>query len=438
MKFKYFIILFLAVFLPTQLHGLTLEEETKYGREVYLEIARSASINNDPYITIHLRDLKERLEGAASLPFPITLTVIESSSADAFATIGGYVFITTGLIGMCDKEEELAGVLAHEFAHIARRHVAKRLEKEKYINVGTLATLLLGMMIPDTRAQSAVIATGTASSMAMSLKYSREDEEEADRIGAGIADRAGYGALGTAEFLKKLRSGGGDKMLPQYLLTHPYHEERIVRIGSMWAGSKSRIDGSFFPYILERVKVLHGPYREGSGEIFRNRYLRDRANPYAAYALSLLYSIRGNANEAVNIAAGIHSPDRNLFLGEILVNVRRFGDAVNVLKGSTSPISRFFLARAYEGNGDRQTAIDVLKELLQYGDVYPEIYYRYGMLLGRASQEAKGYEYLGRFYLQTGREDLARNNLEKAIAKYGINSSEAQEALRLLSTIKKK
>ncbi|MCX5799457.1 MAG: M48 family metalloprotease, partial [Proteobacteria bacterium] len=70
------------------------------------------------------------------------LTIIESQSVDAFATPGGYVYITTGLIGLCDKEEELAGVLAHEFAHIGRRHIAKRMEKQKYINVGMLASML--------------------------------------------------------------------------------------------------------------------------------------------------------------------------------------------------------------------------------------------------------------------------------------------------------
>ena len=438
MKLKYLAALLLILFLPVQLHGLTLEEEKKYGWQIYQEIAKSVPINNDPYISIYFRDIKDRLEGAANLPFPIVLTVIESNSLDAFATIGGYVYVTTGLIGMCDKEEELAGVLGHEFAHIARRHVAKRMEKEKFLSVGMLASMVLAMLIPNPTAQAATLAMGGASSMAMSLKYSREDEEEADSVGASIADRAGYGALGTAEFLKKLRAGGGDKALPQYLLTHPYHEERIIRIESMWGGSKSQIDGSFFPYLLERIKVLHAPYRQGMEDIWISRYLKDKDNPLTAYALALVYSMKGNVNESVNIASNISSPYRNMFLGEMLVSARRFSNAIDVLKEETLPIPRFFLAKAYEANGDRSMAINVLSQLLRYGIVYPEIFYRYGMLLGRGGREAEGYAYLGQYYIEIGRQDLARSNFEKAITKYGINSKEGQEILKLLESTKKK
>ncbi|MCX5811784.1 MAG: M48 family metalloprotease [Proteobacteria bacterium] len=436
MKFKYPVIIFLILFLPIQIYALTLEEERKYGQEIYREIANSVTINNDPYISIYLGNIKDSLENATNLPFPIVLTIIESNTVDAFATIGGYVYLTTGLIGMCDKEAEVAGVLAHEIAHIAKRHVAKRLEKEKYINIGMLATLLAGILIPDPKAKETILATGSASAMTMSLKYSREDEEEADRVGAYIADKAGYGALGTADFLRKLRSGGSDKTLPQYLLTHPYHEDRIVKIESAWAGSKVRIDGAFFPYLLVRIKVLHGPLTEGMRDTWVKKYAKDINNPLAIYGISLMYSHIGNTNDSVHIAKSINSSYRSLLLGEILVNARQYEDAIGVLRDETSPISRFFLAKAYEGYGDRGMALSLFGELLQYGRIYPEIYHRYGMLLGRSGSQAKGYEYLGRYYLEIGKQQLARSNLEKAITKYGINSQEAKDILKLLGTIK--
>ncbi|MCX5805009.1 MAG: M48 family metalloprotease [Proteobacteria bacterium] len=437
MKFKNSVIIFLILFLPIQLYGLTLEEERKYGQEIYLEIANSATINNDPYISIYLRNIKDNLENAANLPFPIVLTVIESTAADAFTTPGGYVYLTTGLIGMCDKEEEVAGVLAHEFAHNAKRHIAKRLEKEKYINIGMLATLIAGILIPDPKAKEVALVTGSASAMALSLKYSREDEDEADKVGASIADKAGYSGLGTADFLRKLRSAGGDKILPQYLLTHPYHEERILKIERAWAGSKSRIDGAFFPYLLVRVKVLHGHLTEEVRDTWVNKYTKNVNDPLTAYGISLMYSLTSNTNDSVRIAKSINSPYRSLLLGEIMVNSHQFGDAIGILRDEASPISRFFLAKAYEGNGDIGTSLSVLNELLQYGKTCPEIYYRYGMLIGRSGNQAKGYEYLGRYYLETGKQHLARSNLEKAITKYGINSQEAKNILKLLDTLKK-
>ncbi|MDD5243749.1 MAG: M48 family metalloprotease, partial [Syntrophorhabdaceae bacterium] len=115
---RLFFIPFLLSFtlLAHSAYGLTISEEKKYGKEVFAEISRSATINNDPYVSIYVQEIKSRLEDVAGLPFPVVLTIIESGTVDAFATVGGYVFITTGLIGECDREEELAGVMAHEFA----------------------------------------------------------------------------------------------------------------------------------------------------------------------------------------------------------------------------------------------------------------------------------------------------------------------------------
>ncbi len=437
-KHFFFIALLLCfTFLAHSAYGLTISEEKKYGKEVFAEIARSATINNDPYLSIYVQEIKNRLEDVANMPFPVVLTIIESNTVDAFATVGGYVFITTGLIGECDREEELAGVMAHELGHIKKRHIAKRLEKQKFINIGMLATLIAGMFIGD-QAGSAVATAGTASAQALSLKYSREDEEEADKEGSVIADRAGYGGLGIADFLKKIRSIGGDKFLPQYLLTHPYHESRIVTLENMWPNSRVTVNTSFFPYILVRAKLFGKTHSPGIDEVIINRYLKARNDPVNAYAASLVFSGKGKTDESIQIASHIDSPYKRLLLGEILVNARRYNEAIETLRGSRDPTSRYFLARAYEGSGNREMAAATLKDLIPYGSAYPEILYRLAMLLGRMGDEGQGFEYLGRYYLEMGRHDLARSNFEKAIAKYGINSHQAREVMKLMDAMEPK
>src|SRR5512136_2166439 len=100
MKLKQFFvvcILLCSLCLPLLSHALSVEEERKYGKEIYLQIANSVPINTDPYISLYIRQIKARLEGVTSLPFPITLTVIQSQTVNAFATIGGYIYLTTGL-----------------------------------------------------------------------------------------------------------------------------------------------------------------------------------------------------------------------------------------------------------------------------------------------------------------------------------------------------
>jgi len=437
-KCLFFIALLLSLaLLSHSAYGLTISEEKKYGKEVFAEVARSATINNDPYISIYAQEIKSRLEDIAGMPFPVVLTIIESNTVDAFATVGGYVFITTGLIGECDREEELAGVMAHEFAHIKKRHIAKRLEKQKFINIGMLATLVAGMLVGD-QAGSAVATAGSASAQALSLKYSREDEEEADKEGSAIADRAGYGGLGIADFLKKLRAIGGDKFLPQYLLTHPYHESRIVTLENMWPDSKDTVNTAFFPYVLARAKFfgkVHGP---GIDEVLVNRYLKDRDDPVKAYEASLVFSRKGKADESIDVAAHINSPYRRLLLGEIFVNAHRYDEAIKTLRDSKDPAGMYFLAKAYEGSGNREMAVATLKSLIPYGSAYPEILYKLGMLFGRMGDHGQGFEYLGRYYLAMGRYDTARSNFEKAISKYGINSYQAREVMKLMDSMEPK
>ncbi len=439
MKHKSFAVFTLVFFLAISSFSfaLTYDEEKKYGKEIYREIIQAIPVNNDPYISLSLDTLKKRLEDKASMPFPVTLTIIDAETIDAFATMGGYVYITTGLIGMCDTEEELAGVIAHEFAHIKKRHIAKRMEKEKYLNIGMITTMLLGMLVGGGPAQEAIIASGMAGVQAMSLKYSREDEEEADREGSTIADKAGYGGLGSAIFLKKLRLAGTDKLLPQYLLTHPYPDARIVYLENMWKENSVSVEAPFFPYLALRAQVLHKSASVGGDDILINRYQKDKSNPVNNYAASIVYSQKGNFDESIRVAGENKSPFKNLFLGETLINARKFPEAVDVLKNRTDPVALFLLSKAYEGQSKHEMALSTLKKIISYGNVFPEIYYRLGMLYGRTGEEAKGYDYLGRFYVETGKFPLARTNLEKAISRYGINSPEAKEAMQILDGIKK-
>ena len=441
MKLKLFFVvclLFISLCTSTISYGLTVEEEKKYGKEIFHQIATSVPINNDPYISLYLQNIKKRLEEATTLPFDITLTVIQTQTINAFATVGGYIYMTTGLIAFSETEEELAGVLAHELAHITRRHIAKRVEKEKYINIGMLATMLAGIMIGgDAQAKQAVITGAQTAAQALSLKYSRDDEEDADKSGAIFADKAGYNATGVAQFLKRLRISSGEPTIPQYLLTHPYHEDRIIKIENTWSDSKTKNNTTFYPYLVVRANVLHRPPGAGSKEIWLNKYRQDSDSPFNAYGAMLAYMSDGNISESISVASSIKSPYRDLFLGEALVNGRQFPEAIEVLKYKQDPVSKMFLAKAYDGQGNVEMAAKTYRDLLPYAPVFPEIFYRLGMLTGRMGLEGMGYEYLGKYYLEIGRYELARTNLEKSVNKYGINTREAQDLLKIIDQLKK-
>ncbi len=366
MKLKLFFVVcffFLSLCISSLVSGLSVEEEKKYGKEIFYQIANSVPINNDPFISLYLQDIKSALSGLQ--PYASHhLTVIQSQTVNAFATVGGYIYMTTGLIAFSETEEELAGVLAHELAHITRRHVAKRVEKEKYINIGMLATMVAGILVGgDSQAKQAIIAGGQTAAQALSLKYSRDDEEDADKTGAVFADRAGYNATGVADFLKRLRVSSGEVTVPQYLLTHPYHEERIIKIENAWGDSKTKNNTTFYPYLTVRANVLYRPPGAGSKEIWLNKYQKDKDSPLNSYGAMLAYMSAGNIFESVKVASGIKSPYRDLFVGEALVNARKFGDAVEVLKYKQDPMEKMFLAKAYDGLGNIENGCKNLQRL---------------------------------------------------------------------------
>jgi beta-barrel assembly-enhancing protease len=435
MKLRHVVAILLLFFFPSSLLALTLDEEKKYGRQVYVEISKSTGLYSDPYVSIYMGIIKTRLESAADLPLPIKLTIIESSTLDAFATVGGYVFMTTGLMEQADKEEEIAGVLGHEFGHVGKRHVAKTLEKEKFLSWATVAAMLLSLLAPDPNAKAALMASGMGAGQTVALGYSRQNEDEADMAGVATTEKAGYSGLGSAEFLKKIMTGD-EKNVPQYLLTHPYSADRVIRIEERAAKpARTRVDDSLFPFLLARLNIVGKPLSPQKEEIWLNRYRKNPKDPVSAYAAALVYTIKGDHKEALDLLSNIDFPYRPLFLGEFYVNSNRYNEAVEVLSGQSHPIGRFYLAKGYEGQGNLAMAGQIYKELIPYASTYPEIYQRIGMACGRQGDEGGGYEYLGRYYLETGKDVPAKINLEKAIAKYGINAPESEELLMLLDTI---
>lgn len=422
------------ILFPYNLWALTLSDEKKYGREVFAEISKSANLASDPYISIYMDIVKKRLESAANMPLSVKLSVIDSDTLDAFATVGGYVFVTTGLLAECDREDEIAGILAHEFGHISKRHVSQNVDKQKAINWGVMAAMLLAMLAPS-EGKAALMTTGMGAGQAMALKYTREFEEEADRVGLATVEKAGYSGLGTAMFLKKLRATGVEKSVPQYLLTHPYSDERIARIEQSATSTATRVDSSLFPFIVVRARILDNPLTDQTEDIWMKRHEKEPGNPVSAYGAALVCAIKGRAQQAESILRKIDSPYKALFLGEFFVASNRPKEAVEVLRNESTPIAHYYLGRAYELQSELKTAASTYNELLPYAGTYPELYQRAGMVFGRMGEEGKGYENLGKYYLGTGRDKQGKMNLEKAVSKYGINSKEAKGILELLETL---
>ena len=213
----------------------TIRDELELARKFDLIIETRFPVVHDTRITGYVQSLVDRLIAAMPpQPFPIKVTVVQNVALNAFASAAGHITIFTGLIANMEGEDELASVIAHELAHVSERHIAKSIEKSQLVGAGSLLGILAGVLVGSQGGgdgAGALVLGSVAGAKAMQLKYTRENEREADQYGVDFLISAGFGPSGMARAFDKIRKlqwlgGGGD--VPSYLSTHPGMEERMV------------------------------------------------------------------------------------------------------------------------------------------------------------------------------------------------------------------
>jgi len=223
-----------VVFPPPHTTAYTHEQEIQIGREAVAEVARQMQVlpDDDP-VARYVRSLGERLvpyvpDSDRYPRFPYEFHVVNVKAINAFALPGGPVYVNLGTIQAADNEAQLAGVLAHEMAHVYERHATSQATKEGYAQVGLgILGALLGRTVGGSLAQAA-IGLGAGS---LFLHYSRSAESEADHVGAIIMYKAGYNPIELAHFFEKLAKEGSGG--PQFLSDHPNPGNRAQAIDAL-------------------------------------------------------------------------------------------------------------------------------------------------------------------------------------------------------------
>jgi predicted Zn-dependent protease len=200
-------------------------EEIAYGRQADAEVRREMGVYSDSELQRYVAEIGDRLSRLSHRPhLPWTFTVVDHQAVNAFALPGGFIYITRGILPYLDNEAELAGVLGHEIGHVTARHAAQQSTRA---GLGSIGLGVLGIFVPATQ------PFGDLSSMALGvafLKYGRDDEREADRLGMEYAAGGGWDPAGVPNFLQTLAridelSARG---VPNWLSTHPEPAQRVV------------------------------------------------------------------------------------------------------------------------------------------------------------------------------------------------------------------
>jgi predicted Zn-dependent protease len=199
-----------------QLSNLSDEEEVNLGRQINQQLVNNQiTLYQNRQVNRYVENIGQRIVPNSDRPdLPYTFQVVKDDSINAFATMGGFVYLNTGLIATADNEAELASVVAHEIGHIAARHAVEQM-KERAIAQGLLSAAGLD--------ESAAVQIGVE--LAVSRPNSRQDELEADQKGLDSLTKSGYAPIGMISFMEKLQQKGGSP--PSFLSTHPAVSDRI-------------------------------------------------------------------------------------------------------------------------------------------------------------------------------------------------------------------
>jgi predicted Zn-dependent protease len=205
-------------------------QEIETGRQLDAEVRREMGVYRDDELQRYVNAIGQRLaRGSHRSQLQWHFAVVDQPAVNAFALPGGYIYLTRGILPFLDNEAELAGVLGHEIGHVTARHSAASYSKATGAGVGLA---LLGIFVPSTRPLQGVAETAMS---VLFLKHGRDDELQADRLGADYSAKAGWDPNGIAGMLTTLaridEATGSRKGVPNWLSTHPAPADRVQQVG---------------------------------------------------------------------------------------------------------------------------------------------------------------------------------------------------------------
>ncbi len=353
------------------------QQERKIGEAILREINQHAPVFDDPWVQDELMALFRQINAQAGLSAPVAFMVLRDPQINAFAVPGGLVAMHTGLILNANNMDEVAGVMAHEVAHVSQRHFSRRQEDLKYSKWLPLGGILAGILMSKTDgdAASAAVTGAQALMISQALSYSRDQEREADRIGMQLMYTAGFAPSAMSDFfdvMQRRQTSGLISVLPDFLFTHPLGQERM---------SEARLRARQYPYRAvslgqsqPQFELLKGRIAALTGTVSAASLLAaDIDDDASRLTLATRHQIERQFEQARQLAQQVRQrhPDwlvAHLVAAETELAAGQAMAAIEILlpQQRVMPENRSLnlrLAEAYVAAGQPQLALDLLQPL---------------------------------------------------------------------------
>lgn len=429
-------------------------EEKKVGEQIQTTVHQEFVLLDDPDIDQYIGRLgREILAVAGPQYFDYRFFVISDRDFNAFAAPSGLVFINSGLIEAMDNENELVGVMAHEIGHVTRRHIADRLDKGTKVGIGTAALILAGIALGGGELSEAVITGAMAAGASMNLKFSRENEEEADRQAFSWMVQMKRDPRDILSMLTKMRRIAILKMgkIPPYLLTHPAPEQRMDYVQDLLLTTGPATGdhtGDNFRFARIRYRILVST-RDSATLLPLLRKKAEGADDeafLARYGLALIHLQEGNFAASRRYLEELLAryPGQAILktdLGLVLTREGKTTEALKLFRAAQAAdqddaYTIFHLARALEESGQTAEAIDLYQRMLTLTPSYPRLNFHLGRALAATGRAAQAHYYNGVSNWLEGNLPAARYHLQKALESLPSGDHLRERSRDLLDKIK--
>ncbi len=333
---------------------LSSNEEALIGRAIMRDIRNSGQVVEDPLIAEYINEVGNKVAAQTNDgDHNFTFFVVNDSRINAFALPGGYIGVHTGLLEATRNEDELAGVLAHEVAHVTQRHIARAIHANSRQSILSTAIMLGALLAGATGGNTDVMQAGMAvaqgTAIQQQINFTRSNEHEADRVGISALADAGFDPYGMASFfdvMSRQNNRAHDERAPAFLMTHPVTTDRIAEARNRARTYPQIRSSDSISYGIAKIRTTVDRFETPKEAVayFEKRPYQNQ-NELERYGRLLAYLRDGSYGKALDIVENLieRNPEviaYHIALGETQVLLGRRDDATKTFEDAVKLFPR--------------------------------------------------------------------------------------------------
>jgi beta-barrel assembly-enhancing protease len=449
-------VLIICLFSPCQAFSFSVSEEKEVGEKLLIMVRQEFALVDSPDIVQYINRLGGEIQKTTgSEYFDCKFFIIKDENFNAFAAPSGMIFIYSGLIETMNNENELVSVLAHEVGHTVGRHLARQARKNTRTQIATMMLAIAGIALGGDLGNAA-LAGSLATQETMRLKYSREDEEEADRLALKwmLAQKRNPQAM--VNMLRTMRrvSRYQQANVPTYLLTHPEPGVRMGYISDLISTRGKEVEypePDNFEFLRAKYRILAMVKSSTLLPLLNNKASKDNkkvqsfSDAMILYGISQIHLANGDFEKSKSYLLRVIKtlPQYPILKTDLAIINFLSGDhasAMQLLKNTVRKrpdcaYTAYHLAKVYQESGVSEMAEKEYLRLFTLLPDYARPYFQVARLESIMGDQGTSHYYLGLHHWYHGKPDLSSFHLKKAVALLPVNNNDSIEARKLLKKI---